>query len=164
MAHGRVAGDPLGQLEASIEVPAFEEPLDALVDEPQARLHLQDGLADDREPEVPGFDQPGVDRAHRDLVDPRTLDLDERVGAGVVHHRRRGTGVVAHRVPALGPVLVEDEAPQERVADGNDAEEVVELAFEAAGREGESRQRGHLRAGAVDGRHAAPRAGRVVRR
>ena len=150
MADGAVAGDPLRQVDAVVGVLALEEPLDALVDEPQTRLHLQDRLAHHREAEVAGLDEPGMHRADGDLVDARALHLDERVRAGVVHHGGRGTRVVAHRVPALGPVLVQHQASQERVADGDDAEQVVHLALEPAGREREVRQRGDLGSSAID--------------
>ena len=137
MAHGSVAGDLLGQFDAGVDVLAFEEPFDALVDEPQSRLHLQDRLAHDREAEVSRLDEAGMHRANGDLVDAGTLDLDERVGAGVVHHGGRRSGIVPHRVPALGPVLMQDEAPQDGVTDGHDAEQIVDLALEPAGRKGE---------------------------
>ena len=55
-----------------------------------------------------------------------------------------GPGVVAHGMPAVGPVLVQDEAGGLGVADGFDAEQVVHLAFEAAGRERQVGQAGQV--------------------
>ena len=82
-----------------------------------------------------GFDDAGVHRADRDLVDAGTLDGEERVGLGLVVERRRRAGVVSHRVPAVGPVLVEHEPCGLVMADEPDAEEVLHLAFEASGGE-----------------------------
>ena len=66
----------------------WKRPLDALVDEPQPGLHAQDGLAHHPEAEVPGFDEAGVDRADRDLVDAGSLDRDEGERPPVGDHRR----------------------------------------------------------------------------
>ena len=93
VAYRRVPGDLLGEFDAGVDVLTFEEPLDALVDEPQARLHFQNRLTHDRESEVTGLDQTGMHRAHRDLVDTGPLDLNERVGTGVVHHGGRWSGI-----------------------------------------------------------------------
>ena len=75
VAHRGVPADPLGQRDALGRVPAGEQPLDPPVHEPQPRLHAQDGLADDREPEVARFDQPRMDRPDRDLVHAVALDF-----------------------------------------------------------------------------------------
>src|SRR5205823_4667860 len=56
VADGGVAADPFGQRQAGGRLAAFEEFLDALVDEPEAGLEFEDGLADDGEAEVSGFD------------------------------------------------------------------------------------------------------------
>ena len=90
------AVSPLIRSASSIAVgrgPALEELLDAAVDEPQPGLQLQDGLADDGEPEVAGLDQPGVHRADRDLVHARRLRPAERERAVDVAERRWVAGV-----------------------------------------------------------------------
>ena len=146
---------------------SLEESLDALVDEPQAGLHPQDGLPHHPEAEVPRLDEAGVHRADGDLVDAGALDRDEGERARVVDHRWRGAGVVAHRVPALRPVLVQDQAPRLGVAHGHDAEEVGELALEAAGRKRQRRPGRAPRAGpgrAARGARCGGPAGREVKR
>ena len=127
---------------AGAVVVAFEEFLDAFVDEPEAGFHRDDGFADDREPEVSGFDESGVDWTDGDFVDAGAFDGDERERfAGLVDGGGRA-GVVAERVPAVGPVLVVHEPAGLWVAGGDDAEQVGELAFEAARGEREGREAG----------------------
>ncbi|WP_235096239.1 hypothetical protein [Streptomyces sp. A1-5] len=75
VADGGVATDAFGKGEAVLDGAAFEEFLDAFVDEPEAGFEAEDGLADDGEAEVAGFDESGVDGADRDLVDAVALDL-----------------------------------------------------------------------------------------
>ena len=53
-----------------------------------------------------------------------------------------GAGVVSHRVPAPRPVPVPHQAARQRVAGRGDAEQVADLAFEAAGRVVEAGQAG----------------------
>ncbi|MEI2732366.1 MAG: hypothetical protein V9G08_10275 [Dermatophilaceae bacterium] len=129
---GRVAADPFGELDAVVRGPALEELFDPAVDEPQPGLHPQDGLADDGEAEVPGLDEAGMHRSHRDLVHPVAADLEEGKRAGVrVEHRVLGR-VVTHRVVAGGPMAVPDESLGQVVSDRGDAVEVAHLAFETA--------------------------------
>src|SRR5664279_4578100 len=92
VAHGRIPADPLGQLDALRGTPALEEPFDAPMDEPQARLEVQDRLADDGEPEMARADHSGVHRSDRDLVHPGTFDGAERVGAVDIAEGRWITG------------------------------------------------------------------------
>ena len=136
---------------ASAGVRPGEELLDAAVDEPQPRLQVQDGLADDGEPEVAGLDHAGVHRADRDLVHPGALDGAERVRAvGVAEAAAAAPGVGEHRVPAAGPVEVPDQPAGQRVVVGHDAEQVVHLAFEPAGGERQPGQAGHPGPAAVE--------------
>jgi hypothetical protein len=141
---GGVAADALGQWQAGGGGTAFEEFLNAFVDEPQAGLEFEDGLADDGEAEVAGFDKAGVHRADRDLVDAGSFHGQEREGALGVAEARWWAGVGAHRVPAAGPVVVADQPARLRVADGDDAVQVVHLPFEPAGGEGQPGQAGEL--------------------
>src|SRR6266702_3363705 len=78
VADGGVAGDAFGQRQPSVDVAVLEEFLDALMDVPEAGFEFEDGLADDGEPEVAGFDQPGVYGADGDLVHAWTLHGEER--------------------------------------------------------------------------------------
>jgi len=98
--------------------------------EPEPGLELEDGFPDDGEAEVSGLDDAGVDRPHRDLIDPVALHCEEWVGLGV-GEGRRWPGAPAHRVPAGGPVCVPDQSAGQRVTDGHDPEQVVHFAFEA---------------------------------
>ena len=100
VAHGGVAADPLRQFDALRGRAPLEQLLDPAVQEPQPGLHLQDGLADHREPEVAGLDEARVDGSDRDLVDAVTLDRDERVGVGIGVEPGSGVGIAAHRVVA----------------------------------------------------------------
>jgi len=115
----------------------LEELLDALVDEPQARLHAQDRLADHPEAEVPRLDQPGVDRADGDLVDTGALDRDEGVLPRVGDQGGHGARVTAHRVPPVGPVLVEHQPAFLWVVQRLEAEQVGHLPLEATALERE---------------------------
>ena len=137
VADGGVAGDPLRQLDTFQRVPAFEESFDSFVDEPESSFDVEDGLANHGEPEVSGLDDTGVDRPDGNLIDAGSFNPEERIGLVFVGEWRWIPGVVAHGMPALGPVLVQDEARGSWMTDGFDAEEVVHLAFEAAGGKGE---------------------------
>ncbi len=112
-----VARDPFGELDPTLEAATLEESLDALVHEPQPGLHVEDRLADDRETEVAGFDDTGVHRADGDLVHTRTLDGQERIRRRLLFERGRRTGVVTHRMPAAGPVLMQDQPCRLMVTD-----------------------------------------------
>src|SRR5664280_276750 len=122
----------------------LEELLHPTVGEPESGLELEDGLPDDREAEVSGFDDAGVDGSHRDLIDPVADHGDERVGLGVGERRRR-SGVVEHRVPPGGPVGMADQSAGQGVVEGLDPEQVVHLTFEPRGGEGQRGQRGQGR-------------------
>jgi len=115
-----------------LDVAALEEALDAPMEEPQPSLHLEDGFSDHRKSEVPGLYEAAVHGTDRDLVDTGTLDLDERERTGVGAHKGRRSGVTAHRVPTLGPVLVEHERTEKRVPNRVDPEKVVHLPLEPA--------------------------------
>ena len=144
VADRRVTGDPFRQFDTGGGGAALEQPLDALVDEPQPGLDVQDGLADDREAEVARLDDAGVHRTDGDLVDARAFHGEEGVRLGLVVECRWGTGIVPHRVPALGPVLVEHQAGRLMMADEADAEQVLHLALEPPDRERDVGQAGQL--------------------
>ena len=140
VADGGVAADALGQGHAVGGVAAFEQLLDSFVDEPEARLHREDRLADDGEAEVPRFDEAGVDRTDRDLVDARSLHVEE--GKGLRGRRSVATGVMAKWVPPVGPVLVVHEPAEDVVVERYDTVQVVRVHVRNARRE---RQDGEAR-------------------
>ena len=145
-----VAGDAFGEFGAGGVVAAFEEFLDAFVDEPEACLHRDDGLADHGEAEVSGLDEARVYGSDGDLVDASPLDFDERERVAGLVDRGCGAGVVAQGMPVVWPVLVVHETTREAVTDGGDAEQVRELSFETARRERHRGEARDLRIGAID--------------
>ena len=95
VADRRVAGDRLHVRQRPLRRPPDERALDAAVLVSERDLEVEDLLAVALEPEVPGLDHAGVDRADRDLVHLVSLDPEE------VRHARRDRGV---RRPAPGVV------------------------------------------------------------
>ncbi len=155
MPDRRIARDPLGELHAGSRLTPLEELLGALVGEVQARLHVDDGLADHAEAEMPRLDHPRVHRADRDLVDSLAAHLRERERPPVVHELARHR-VVPEREVVGGPERMAHQGPRIGMALGHDPEEVVDLPLEARGRVVPGRQRddrgrlrGH-RGGGVD--------------
>ena len=160
VADGGVAADPFGQLDPGRRGASLEELLDAAVDEPQPGLEVQDGLADDGEPEVAG-----LDHARRAPGRPgsRTPRGPRRCGTGTGRRRRRTAGgaPASARIgcqPA-GPVEVPDQPARQRVVVGHDAEQVAHLAFEPAGAGRTARPGWAPRGVPGRGRRAARRAG-----
>ena len=127
---GGVPADPLGQLDPIVRSAAFEELLDAPVHEPQASLQPEDRLADDREPKVSRLDETSVHRADRDLVDAVASYLQEGEGTDVKVEAWVGIGVVAHGVPAAGPVAVSHQSMGQGVISRRDAVQITDLALE----------------------------------
>ena len=142
VADARVARDALGERGRPVEGQALEELLRALVHEAETRLEVHDRLALDAEAEVPGLDDSGVDRPHGDLEDALALHAPERERLTRVDEVRAWHGVAAQRVIALRPVLMEREPSSIRMPLGDQAEQVVDLALETAGRERARRERG----------------------
>ena len=151
VARARVARDALGKLGRALEGQRLEELLGALVDEAEPRLEVHDRLALDAEAEVAGLDDARVHGPHRDLEDALALDAAERKRLARVGELATQRRVAAERVIALGPELVEREAPRIGVAARREAEEVTDLALEPARRERARRERGEARVGRVHG-------------
>src|SRR5439155_896578 len=80
-------------------------------------------------------DDARVHGPHRDLEDALALDAAERERLARVGELAAQRHVAAERVIALGPELVEREAPRIGVAARREAEEVADLALEPARRE-----------------------------
>src|SRR5262245_42652934 len=136
MSEARVARDSLSERSRPVEREPLEQLLGALVNEPEAGLEVHDGLAFAAEAELSGLDDPRMDRSDGDLEDALALDPSKRerfAGVGEVRARHR---VAAQWVIARRPVLVEGESPEIGVSQRHEAEQIVNLALEAAGREG----------------------------
>ncbi len=131
----RIARDAFGERGRAVEGKALEELLGALVDEAESRLEVHDRLALDAEAEVAGLDDAGVDRPHGDLEDALTLDVPERKRLARLDEVGTRHDVTTQRVISLRPVLMECESPKIRMPLGHEAEQVVDLALEAAGGE-----------------------------
>ena len=106
------------------------ELLDATMGVEQARFEVQHHLADGREAEVPRLDDAGVDRPDRDLDDAVAVQAVERLHRRRDARRRRGRiEVLAQRVDASRPLLVQDQAARVRVPLGFQAQQVAHLAL-----------------------------------
>ena len=97
----------------------------------EARVEVEDALADYVEAEVPGLDHACMDRANRDLVDPLSLDRDGP----------------ARRAERMG-----DKRAQRLVAAESQAIEVMRLALVPAPRRNELDDRGQLVRGGDGGK------------
>ncbi len=114
---------------AAAERATLDELLEAAMDEEESRVEVEDPLADRREAEVAGLDDPGVDRADRELVDALAVDLERHEAPLGVGRPDVGRDVLAERVVAARPALVEDEPTRVGVADRDDPEQVARLAL-----------------------------------
>src|SRR5262249_60030765 len=109
----------------------------------------------DGETKVAGFDDPGVDRTDGHLEEALAFDAAEGKRLSRVGEVPTDRHVAAVGKITIGPELVDGQAPQVRVADRHEAEEIVDLALEAAGREGTQRERRKSRLVGGD-RHPRP--------
>src|SRR5206468_5793749 len=73
--HARVARHAFGQLGTAGKVHRFEQLFNALVQKEETGFEVHNRLALDAETKMAGFDNTGMNRAHRDLVGPFTLHL-----------------------------------------------------------------------------------------
>src|ERR1035437_10455103 len=76
-----VTTDAFGEVDGISGAQPLEELLHPTVGEPEPDLELEDALPDDREAEVSGLDDAGVDGSHRDLIDrseEHTSELQSR--------------------------------------------------------------------------------------
>src|SRR5262249_61445656 len=129
-----VAGDPLGQLRCARERQGFEQLLSAFVHEPEASLEVDDRFALDREAKVPGLDDAGVHRSNGDFEDAWPLDATKRKWTAVIDDIGARHGVTAERMIAVGPELGERQPTRIGMAGRHEAEEILNLALEPAGR------------------------------
>ena len=100
---------PLGDMEAVDRGHPFYAFFQAPVRVEKARLEVQDGFPHGAEAEVPGFDDPSVNRAHRYLQ--HALTLDQQVGklfSGLHRGTLSGLEPLAQGVQTLGPAVMHD--------------------------------------------------------
>ncbi len=126
LAHRAIPGGPPGQLCRAVEVGAFHQLLDALVDIAQALLEPDDRLAAGGEAEMSGLDDAGMDRTDRDLVQAFALGGKEDIRRGCAVPRRRRA---AERVGQVPPTVVEPGA-QVRRAFGLEPEQIADRALQ----------------------------------
>ena len=126
VADRRVARGGLHVRQGPLRRPAHEGPLDAAMLVAERDLEVKDLLAVALEPEVPGLDHAGVDRADRDLVDLVPFDPEE------ISHSGRDPGVrrPAPRVVALAIRMMEPHRLQPRMSLEPDAVLLGDLALE----------------------------------
>ncbi len=92
-----------------------------------SRWRTRSPIAENRK--WPGSMIAGVDRADRELVDALAVDLERDEVAVRLGRPDAGRDVLAQRVVAARPALVEDEPARVGVADGDDPEQVARLAL-----------------------------------
>ncbi len=153
VAGRRVSGDALGQLQPGDGSAPLEELLRALVGVVEARAHVDDGLADDGEAEMPRLDDARVYGPDGDLVDALAAHFHERKGPPVIGKLPR-PGVLPQGEEVGGPEAVAHERTRVGVAHRGDAEEVVDLLLEERSGVMESAERGD---GGLPGRQGLAR-------
>ena len=87
MRERRIARHTLGQEHALGNGQLLEELLGSFVREKHAQLQVEDGLAGNREVEMAGFDNAGMNRAHGDLKN--SLAQRRPVGVPLALKRRQ---------------------------------------------------------------------------
>ena len=129
VGEGRVARNALGQKHRAVDGEILEELLGSLVRVEHAQLQVEDGLAGDGEVEVAGLDDAGMNRADRNLED--ALSVSGPVDVPLAFKRRQHgveRKILAQRMH-VGPVIVERHAARIRMADGFEAEPILNLAL-----------------------------------
>ena len=91
---GAGAADALGELQHLRRCLPLGQFFDAAMGVEEARLQMEDRLADGGEAEMPRLDHPGVDRPDRDLDDAFAV---QRVEAVRLARRPRGTGTAGSK-------------------------------------------------------------------
>ena len=153
MAGRRVSGDALGQLQPGGGEAPLEKLLSALVSVVETGAHVDDGLADDGEAEMPRLDDARVHGPDGNLVDALAAHFHERKGPPVIGKLTR-EGVLPQREEIGGPEAVAHERTRVGVAHRSDAEEVVDLLLEERSGVMESAERGD---GGLPGRQGLAR-------
>ena len=135
---------PLAEEEDLVEPHALRQLLDAPVRVVEARLEVDDGLAEGAEPEVPRLDDSRVDWAHRDLGDALPFHLEELVAAvrDAFATFVRSSNSFLRGKTCVGPVLVKRQRPRVGIALWDQAEHVLDLALVQSGRRQTERHAG----------------------
>ena len=103
VADHRVARDRFGDQHRAGPVELLEQPLDSAMLVSQHDVELEHLLPQGLVPEMPWLDDPGVDRAHRDLVHVLARDPGIRERLAVVAVQVRAGWSLIRRVPAHRP-------------------------------------------------------------
>ncbi len=156
---GGVAADPSRELGGALEARAAHQRVDALVGVAEPLLEPHDRLAAGVEAEMARLDDPGVDRADRNLMQARSLGFEEGVGVG-----RAVVGCAVPERMAQRPAAVIEPAAAVRRAEREEAVEVAGRPLEPAGRRMQRREggKGAAVAEACRRRRASPSASRTA--
>src|SRR5580765_1887926 len=92
-------------------------------------FELHNRLTSHREPEMAHFDDPRVDRSHGNLEDPFAFNVAELFFPLDAVQDSIPSEILFERVGTFGPVLMTDEPAHVRMADGDQAEHVADLAL-----------------------------------
>jgi hypothetical protein len=123
----RIAADASSERRAAIEALAAHERVDPFVYIAEPLLEPHDRLAGGMKPEMAGFDDPSVDRAHRNLMQAVAISSEKGVGVWRAVMRDRPSHGMAHE-----PAAVIEPAPVVRRFVRNKTEEIAGRAFKAA--------------------------------
>ena len=135
VGEGAGPADPLGDLEHLVEPLPFGQLLQPAVAVEEARLQVEDHLANRGKAEVPRLDDPGVDRPDRNLHDPLAVQVVEAVRrAGHAGHGHGGIEVLAQGVYALRPVVVQHQPAGVGMALGHQPQQVLGPPARTSGR------------------------------
>ncbi|OPZ60069.1 MAG: hypothetical protein BWY88_00587 [Synergistetes bacterium ADurb.Bin520] len=100
-----------------------------LVHEKKLGLQVDHRLPRHAEAEMPGFDDPGVNRTHGNFVDPRPLHFQKGDFSGYVRGPVAAVVVPAQGMDPFGPMAVEHQGFKLGMTLGDQAEEVGDLSL-----------------------------------
>ena len=147
-----VAGNPFGKIIAAFQALAFAELFKALVHKIELCLEVDDRFAGDAEAEVPRFDDAGVHRPDRDLVNAFAFDAGEADRLLRARRPAAPVEVAAQGVLPGRPIAVEDQRLGVRMAIRPQAEQVMDLPLVQGGGMDGGADRRENRIRRVDGR------------
>jgi hypothetical protein len=101
------------------------------VREVETNLEVNHRLADDAETEVPWLDDARMNRADGNLINAFAADRQKWKGRAVVLEIIARRGVLAQREVIFRPERVSYERSRIRMANGFDAEQIINLALKA---------------------------------
>ena len=110
---------------------SLESLLRSLVDVEQPKLEVQDGFAGHAKPKMPGLDDAGVNRSDRHLEHTLAGHGSEWMEfSGDARHDAIIRKVLAERPRSVRPIVMKRDTCRIRMALGDEAEEIHDLAFE----------------------------------